>query len=168
MKSKKSYYLLCFLVLSVIAITLFIIFSIYLTRDRGRPIKIYKDHEIVEQVKVDFNNFNPGDEKMYTLQFEGVYDGKYSLDFDFVETKPGEIKNYLDVGIKMNGEEICDCPLLELLSGKRNINLELLILEKEIVEFEIIYIMPEEVGNEAENSDGKFNIIISVKETEVV
>ena len=56
MKNKTSYYLLCFLVLSVIAVTLVIVFSIYFTPNRDKPIKIYKDHEVFEEIKFEFNN----------------------------------------------------------------------------------------------------------------
>ena len=168
MKSKKSYYLLTFIISSVIAVTLVAVFSIYFIGNRERPIKIYKDEQIFEEIKVEFNNFNPGDEKKYTLKFKGVDDGKYSIDFDFVETEVGELKNYLDFVIKMNGEEVVDCPFIEVLSGERDINFELMISAREVVEFEICYRLPETVGNEAQNAEADFKFFILIKETEVV
>ena len=119
---------------------------------------------IFEQELFEFNNFSPGSEKGYTLQFEGNSNGKYLFNFHFNEIGNGELKKYLNVGIKMNGEVVYECSLMELLSGQNNLSFELKILRKEIVEFELIYLMPESIGNEAQNALGKFNLLVSIKE----
>ena len=117
-----------------------------------------------EEIKFEFNNFSPGSEKGYTLQFEGNSNGKYLFNFHFNEIGNGELKKYLNVGIKMNGEVVYECSLMELLSGQNDLSFELKILRKEIVEFELIYLMPESIGNEAQNALGKFNLLVSIKE----
>lgn len=168
MNYKKKYTLISFIVVAIVLTTILIVFSIFIPRGQENPIKIYKDNEIFKQIMVEFDTFHPGDEKKYALQFEGVYDGKYALNFDFNEINNGDLKKYLNVVIKKNGEIIYSSSLLDLISGNCDLYSELIILKREVVEFEIYFIMPETIGNEAQNAEGTFNISIVIKETEVM
>ena len=164
MKNKRVHILFGILVISVIITSIFVFFYTFIIPRDGDPIKIYKDQEIHEEIKVSFNNFKPGDEEKYTLKFIGQYSAIHSINFDFIETNNGKLKDFLIVEIKINDDKICTYPLKELLNGDKRISLEKEILEKEILYFEVSYKMPVTVGNEAQNTKGSYNIIITINE----
>lgn len=163
MGNRQKYTLIFILVASVITTVLCCsILSFYAYSKDDTPLIILKDGESAEQVRIELDNFAPGVEKNYKFEFKAEKKGDYSIEVDFEETKTGELKKYLEVVIKVNGEVLCFTDLNKLFNGEKEIKIEEDFIKNEILEFEICYKMPATVGNEAENAEADFNMIIKM------
>lgn len=102
----------------------------------------------------------PGDEVEYTLTITSKEGPTYAIDFDFRETGDSPLSDYVYVRMLLGDEELCDVLLADAMDGGV-ISRELKIKEGDSCEVTIIYYMPEEVGNEAENAEAHFDLYVT-------
>ena len=136
---------------------------LYKIIDLGRD-----DHSIGVEIEdgesgvVSFEHLGlvPGDEIEYTLVITSKDGPTYAVDFEFHETDDSPLKDYVYVRMLLGDEELCDVLLADVMDSGA-ISRELRIKEGEACELTIIYYMPEEIGNEAENADAHFDLYVT-------
>lgn len=119
---------------------------------------ITMDDEKVETYKIEISDFYPGFEKDYKIIFDGDID-KYNVSLQFYNDNGGLLKDYLNIEIETKDETLIDT--MNYFLKQDNIQ-----LGKGIDEITIKYIMPEEVGNEAQGTNVKFYLKINISNKE--
>ena len=102
----------------------------------------------------------PGDECEYGVKLAKGGANKYDLRFDFVETGDGALKSYARVKIIVKGNTVYDALLADALDNE-NILLSVDFGEDINTEFQVIYYLPIDVGNEAKNAEAKFGLMLT-------
>ena len=102
----------------------------------------------------------PGGECEYTVKLAKSRVDKFDLNFDFVETGDGALKNYARVKIMVHDNVVYDDLLASTLENK-NIRLSVDLDEDKNNEFRIVYYLPLDVGNEAKNAEALFGLILT-------
>lgn len=103
----------------------------------------------------------PGEECGYIISFGSGAADKYDVELVFHETE-GEktLKDHAYVRIEANGEVICD-QLLATLFENSHITLPIDLTGDEKNDVKIVYYLPEEVGNEVQNAEATFELLIT-------
>ena len=112
---------------------------------------------------VEFENLCmiPGESSKYTLRLRNKGNKDFDLSFSFNETEQGALKNFVRVQIVAKGEVLSDDLLADLFESQTHV-LPFSLENAESFDVEIIYYMPSEVTNEAQNSEASFNLVIQV------
>ena len=116
--------------------------------------------------KVEFRNLvmHPGESAEFDLAITHEVEGKCKLSLDFIDSAPegvNNLKNYLKVIIIFNGEMIYEEDLAKVIETDL-VPIECTLDDKKPVEMKIIYLMPIEIGNEAENAEAFIDLMITV------
>lgn len=119
---------------------------------------ITMDDEKVETYKIEISDFYPGFEKDYKIIFDGDID-KYNVLLQFYNDNGGLLKDYLNIEIETKDETL-------IYSMNYFLKQDNIQLGKGIDEITIKYIMPEEVGNEAQGTNVKFYLKINISNKE--
>lgn len=107
---------------------------------------------------VEFENLKllPGERCEYTVTLKGdLSDCGVLLDFEEKEDKT--LKNFARVKISANGNTVCD----ELLADVFGADVISLAADGKQTELEIVFYIPEDVGNEAKNAEAVFELLIT-------
>lgn len=155
-----------FMRIALIAASVLIIVGVSLmtwmlaTADDRNVIKVSLDEGDSKPVRFEALSLVPGDECEYSVKL--VKDGadKFDLKFDFVETGDGTLKNYARVKIVVNGNVVHDELLADALENE-NILLSVDFGEDKNTEFQIVYYLPLDVGNEAKNAEALFGLMLT-------
>lgn len=155
-----------FMRIALIAASVLIIVGVSLmtwmlaTADDRNVIKVSLDEGDSKPVRFEALSLVPGDECEYSVKL--VKDGadKFDLNFDFVETGDGTLKNYARVKIVVNGNVVHDELLADALENE-NILLSVDFGEDKNTEFQIVYYLPLDVGNEAKNAEALFGLMLT-------
>ncbi|MBQ8850432.1 MAG: hypothetical protein IJ011_08895 [Clostridia bacterium] len=141
-------------------------FTGYLTyyaenRDNAIGVAVDGDGETVEFRDIVLH---PGEAMEYELLLTHEAGGESVITLDFVDSAPEDIENnlisYINVEIILNGESRGVMPLTEAIEKDiPSISCEL--DDKEPVVLKVIYSMPLEIGNEAENAEGYIDLVIT-------
>ena len=121
-----------------------------------------EDSSIENGVLVPFQHLGlaPGESCSYTLVVD-VKDAKaYDLSLAFYEKQDGALADYARVRIESNGEVLRDQLLSELFDD----NL-LTLSGKKRERVKITYYLPAEVGNEAQEAEAIFELLVSASNT---
>lgn len=112
-----------------------------------------------EPTKVKFEGLGllPGESCEYTVKLTTELVEVSTVSFDFTETDDSLMKDYVYVTVEAKGEKIYTALLADCLSGETVI----FDYEKLTDEFKIIYTMPADVGNEAQSTEARFELLIS-------
>lgn len=114
----------------------------------------------VETLKVEVLDFYPGKKVDYTIKFNNGSAENYYATIDFHNCDDGNLKDYIDVKISDNNNDLFFMKLNEIL------NEEKLSLGKNIEYISIEYSMPEDVGNEAQGTSVTFFVDIEISNEE--
>lgn len=114
--------------------------------------------ETSKTLKAELSGFYPGNTQECTIMLSGTYAENYYITLNFRDDKESNLENYLTVVIK-TAERTVAKSLKDLLSGEE------LILGKNASEINIIYSMPENIGNEAQGTGAVFYIDLTAKIT---
>ena len=116
--------------------------------------------EGTETLSFDKLDLVPGEKAEYTVILKSELDGKHKVSLDFKDNnKEMNLKDYAYVTLRLNGTEICNRLLAEVLDGEV-FETEIELKANSEAELEIIYYLPESVGNEAENAEADFELNI--------
>lgn len=160
MNSKKLKYTI---IISSITLFILIILLLFILLNSKPKLKentiITIDDEVVETYKVEISNFYPGLEKEYKITFISDDINKYDVSLSFNNLNEGKLKEYLDVVI-ITKNIYLENTMNSFLTGEE------ISLGKGIEEIIIKYKMSEEIGNEAQGTNVKFNLDISITNKE--
>ena len=111
---------------------------------------------------VEFENLCliPGESCEYTVSLESDMASECSLTLDFDEIEEKDLKNYAYARLELNGEVVRD-QLLKTLIESGDVVLDADFTESDKIELKIVYYLPAEVGNEAQNAEALFNLKIT-------
>ena len=130
------------------------------TEDDRNVIRVQIDEGESKPVKFEALTMVPGDECEYSVKLVKGGANKFDLKFDFVETGDGTLKNYARVKIIVRDNVVYDDLLVNTLENK-NILLSVDFGEDKNTEFQIVYYLPIDVGNEAKNAEALFGLMLT-------
>lgn len=130
------------------------------TEDDRNVIRVQIDEGESKPVKFEALTMVPGDECEYSVKLVKGGTNKFDLKFDFVETGDGTLKNYARVKIIVCDNVVYDDLLVNTLENK-NILLSVDFGEDKNTEFQIVYYLPIDVGNEAKNAEALFGLMLT-------
>ena len=112
-----------------------------------------------ESQSVEFENLHliPGESCEYTVRLKKGDTSKYDLELDFVEGEEKTLKNFAYVKI-LSGNEILYDELLAEAFESEKIVIPVDFGKDKHTEFDIIYYLPIDVGNEAKNAEAIFEL----------
>ena len=130
------------------------------TEDDRNVIRVQIDEGESKPVKFEALTMVPGDECEYSVKLVKGGTNKFDLKFDFEETGDGTLKNYARVKIIVRDNVVYDDLLVNTLENK-NILLSVDFGEDKNTEFQIVYYLPIDVGNEAKNAEALFDLMLT-------
>lgn len=125
-------------------------------------IVIHLEEDEVEGIKFEHLCLIPGETCEYRVSVHSDMAKQCDLQFDFVETEEDTLKHYAYVRIESGGEVVYDKLLAEAFEDEA-ICAVADFRENKNTEFTIVYYLPIEVGNEAENAEAVFELLISAR-----
>ena len=143
-------------VLSVTLVSL-IIMLIYGVNCLGTPLKqisVKIDGETTKEVKVELSDLYPDKTIGYDVELEGKNVEDFNVSLQFGGDKSNVLCSCVNVIIKTEDKEVRS-GLKELVNDKR------VDLGKNVKKIKIYYIMPKDVGNEAQGAD--MDLVITIK-----
>lgn len=129
------------------------------TRDDREVVRIDLDGQIDP---IGFENLCliPGESCSYTFRLKGDVAKEYDVHLRFEETEEKTLKNFAFVRIETNGTVLCD-ELMETAFEGEGIELHVDLSQAKQQDLIITYYMPLEVGNEAQNAEAIFDLLIT-------
>jgi hypothetical protein len=111
-------------------------------------------------VKFEELSLVPGDECSYTIKLAKASSDKFDLRLDFVRTGDGTLEDHARVKIVTQGDVVYDDLLADAIENA-TIHFAVDFEQNQNTEFQIVYYLPLDVGNEAKNAEAKFELILS-------
>lgn len=159
--TKSKFVRIVLIVLSVM-ILIGVALTIYMlsTVNKYDIIKVNIKDDATQVVEFQDLCLIPGEKCEYTISLGSDTADKYNVELAFHETVENTLKNYVHIKIEANGEIVCD-QLLATLFDNSNITLAVDLTEDKKNDIKIIYYLPEEIGNEAQNAEANFELLIT-------
>ena len=129
------------------------------TREEREVVRVDLDGQIDP---IGFENLCliPGESCSYTFRLKGDVAKEYDVHLRFEETEEKTLKNFAFVRIETNGQVLCDELLATAFEGE-GIELHVDLSQAKQQDLIITYYMPLEVGNEAQNAEAIFDLLIT-------
>lgn len=158
----KSNFMRIGLIVSSILILIGVALTTYMmtTPNQRNVINVHIENGKTQAIKFEDLCLIPGEECEYTILLDSVAASNYDLMFDFHETEEKTLKNYAYARIEINDEVICDQLLATLFDGD-DMTLPVDLTEDKKTAIKIVYYLPEDVGNEAQNAEAIFELLIT-------
>lgn len=138
-----------------------VILTVYLMTADKNIIKVSIDSEEAQEINFTDLELRPGESCEYTLIFRDTLNARYLVELDFRDCEPTyTLKDYARLRIEHGGEVLCDDSLSSVFAGEA-LKLTVDFSEDKKNEFKIIYYMPEDVGNEAQNAEADFTLFVT-------
>lgn len=153
------------LALTAVLILVTVALSLYYICVRNNRNVIQLNISADESYSVDFKALAllPGDDISYTLRVKSEEKQKYKMTLKFNETDTEQkLKDFVYVRIEMGDEVIYEKLLADSFTDEA-LSLDVDFTNVKKNEFRITYHMPEEVGNEAQNSEAFFELHITAE-----
>lgn len=115
--------------------------------------------ETSKTLKAEIGGFYPGKTEKYTITVSGNAASSYYLALRFRDDVKGDLEKYITVEIATKEKKV-EKTLQELLKGDE------VMLGQNANEIEISYVMPEDVGNEAQGTSAVFYIDLTARLTQ--
>lgn len=129
-----------------------------------KNIKLKENDIVQKNLEFVANGIHPGDPpKEYTLNITSKNAGDYDIVFDFIEEKNGQLKNFIDVTLEYEGTSYT-YKLAELLDGQ-TVQFTCHVSNEPAIIF-VRFVMPEEVGNEAQGTSADFFASLTITRAE--
>jgi hypothetical protein len=129
-------------------------------------IKVSEDGvtESVQQVR-DLK-LNPTESKEYRVDLVCAASGSYYIYIDYEEKEDGGMKPFVEVTVKLGDEVVYEGSLAMLLEdGCEPIQLEGELHAEEPLPITVCYLMPREVGNEAQGTYADFDLHLKIEKS---
>ena len=111
---------------------------------------------------------NPTESKEYSVNLYCAASGSYNVYLDYEETEDGGMKHFVDVTIRANDTVVYEGKLDKLIDDPDEIvqfAAQLKAKDKDPFVISITYLMPREIGNEAQGTYSDFDIHITIKKS---
>ena len=146
------------IVLVLIAIVLFV--AVAFNEKDTSVIKVKLDSG--ENEKISFENLAliPGEQCEYEIELSVGSVKKYDLKLEFAEKKDGALKRFACAKVIVDGKVVFDDVLFKLFE-KGTIELPIDLSEKDNTKIDLIYYLPDSIGNEAQETEATFDLIIT-------
>jgi hypothetical protein len=129
-------------------------------------IKVSEDGvtESVQQVR-DLK-LNPTESKEYRVDLVCAASGSYYIYIDYEEKEDGGMKPFVEVTVKLGDEVVYEGSLAALLEdGCEPIQLEGELHAEEPLPITVCYLMPRDVGNEAQGTYADFDLHLKIEKS---
>lgn len=159
-ETKKKATDIALIVLCVMALVGVALTAYFLSAAKN-VIKVGIEPDKTQTVEFEHLGLHPGESCEYIISLSSEYSEEYRLELKFKDRAPElTLKDYACVRIERDGEILCDEVLatafeldcitlgVDFSHGARN-------------EIKIIFYMPEEIGNEAQDAEADFELLIT-------
>jgi len=163
MKNKSiNILIVSFLLIGMMAVML-ITFLEETKQNLAENIKV-SENGVTESVQtVRDLKLNPTESKAYSVNLVCSATGSYRIRLDYEEQRDGGMKPFVDVTVKLDGEVIYEGKLIALLDNGEEIEFIGELQEKEPLVVTICYLMPRDVGNEAQGTYADFDVHFNIE-----
>lgn len=158
--------------LMISTLVLFAIFSVILlvflwdAHERfPKEITVAEDG-VVETLSFRDLQLSPTESREYTVNLICAASGSYRVSLEYDETKDGGMKPFVNVAILCDGVTEFEGNLGELLDGGVITSFMSELHATDPVEITFRYVMPREVGNEAQGTYADFDIHLAIKKAD--
>lgn len=168
MRMTKNKWISTLLITLCVLILIGIGFVTYFLLNPMKDVRIFKlDLESGHGQVVEFSDLAmaPGEHSMYRLLLTSEFEDTYSVSFSFREKKDRSLKQYAFVRIECGEETLYEKSLSEVFQ-KETFSCDLLLSRDHTTEVKITFYIPEDVGNEAQNTATDFELIIVADNSE--
>ncbi len=121
---------------------------------------IVLNEETKTEMEVNLSGICPGDSTSYGIHLEARESDLFDVTMNFKKTGQDSLARFIDVTVKLDGENISTAKLTDYLDGK-SIAFPTDFDGRSTVKLEIVYSMDLEVGDEAQNTAADFNVILT-------
>ena len=162
----RSFYILVTAILLLSAMALMLIIFLH-EADESYEDSITVDANGVTETLIPVRDLTltPGVKKEYDVNLICQATGSYFIHVDFQEKDDGGMKEFVDVRVEFDGEQVFDGKLTELIDEGVVIEGEGELHSEEPFEVHFYYEMPVEVGNEAQGTYSTFDVHILIKKS---
>lgn len=128
--------------------------------ERNNVIKISLDAGDSKPIEFEALCLLPGDECEYEVELIKGTTSTFYIDFNFVETGEGTLKDYARVKVISAGNTLYDALLADAID-RENILFPVDFDKDQNTKFKVVYYLPIDVGNEAKNAEANFELILT-------
>ncbi len=158
--TKKAAYILCFALAAAMIFGIVVGILLLCRQDEfQKSFRLLEDGVAKDEYEVSFTEFFPGESVSYTIEFQGKIDKIYDVSLSFREEAESPLAEYLDLEIQLNGEVLSVQRLSEYLR-ENAVALQICTEEQETATLVLCYTMPQEIGNEAQETTASFRVQI--------
>ncbi len=129
-------------------------------KDYRKEIILVVDDTPTAVLDMSWLDINPGETFEYTVKLKCKAFGNYSLNFSFGENSRGGLEDFIDVEIKHEDISYKNS-LKTLLDSDVIYTFDCYLNKNTATEISITYSMPENVGNDAQNSFSDFSVLLT-------
>lgn len=162
MKKRSSDVLLVALCLLAIVSSLLVMFIGNTHEEFEQNITVNQDGQTDSVVAIRNLTLNPNESKQYSVNLVCDLSGSYIVDIDFIEIDDGGMKQYVQTVVRRDGIIIFSGGLDELLNTDKILSFESVLNGRNPVVLTFEYIMPYEVGNDAQGTTSDFDVNIKI------
>lgn len=146
---------MCVVILLGVALTIY-----FLTADK-HVIKVSIEPDETKEIRFEELCLRPGESCAYTLSIRSGYAQKCRLTLRFEDQNTKlTLKDHAYVRMEKDGEVLCDTKLSEIFE-QQTVEVAVDFTDGESNDIRIIYYMPEDVGNEAQNAEADFRLLVT-------
>ncbi len=129
-------------------------------KDFEKDVTIVLDGETLKSLDVSLTGFYPGMSKEYVIALKCEAEGEYEVSLSFEKKGTGELQNYIQTEIEVDGERVAMSELKSFFDGETAV-FDCNLTKSKSVKLVIRYTMPQEVGNEAQGATSDFDLVVS-------
>lgn len=150
------------LLLGAISVTL--VFFLWKAEENfPKNIRVRQDGITEDILPVRDLHLNPTESKEYSVDLVCDASGAYYITLDYEELENGGMKHFVNVTVKADNEVIYEGPLAALLDSDKILQFEGNLFATKPLTVSICYLMPYEVGNEAQGTYADFDVHIKIE-----
>ena len=132
------------------------------TWDNEIYLEVSAGGQVIELVDTPTLTMIPGEEQEYALRIKAKRKNDYVLTLAFAEKEESPLKEFITVKILQDGTLLKETSLQSLLDGE-TVGLSGDFSDSKNSEVFIYYIMPYEVGNEAQGANAWFDVYLTAQ-----
>lgn len=149
------------LIVMCVIILLGVVLTIYFLTADKHVIKVSIEPDETKAIRFEELCLRPGENCEYTISISNEYAQEYRLTLRFEDQDTTlTLKKYAYVRLEKDGEVLCDTRLSEMFE-QPSIELTVDFTDGKKNDIRIIYYMPEDVGNEAQNAEADFTLLVT-------
>lgn len=166
MKNRSLNILIVSLLLLVMMSVMLVVFLKKAHDDFPKDVTVSENGVTESLLKVRDLMLNPTESKEYSVNLYCAASGSYYVYLDYEERENGGLKPHVDVTVKANDMIVYNGKLQNLIDDpSETIEFEGQLRAKEPLVLTFTYLMPRDVGNEAQGTYSDFDIIMKIKKS---